>query len=57
MYSVDGLTFTGNRIEKTEAYPGSRPMDGKLFDVKHSGNVKLEDPIASEEKTPALQNQ
>ena len=57
MYSVDGLTFTGNRIEKTEAYPGSRLMDGKLFDVKHSGNVKLEDPIASEEKTPALQNQ
>ena len=44
VYSVDGLTFRGNRLERTQAYPASGEP-GNLFDVKFSDRVVLEEPL------------
>ena len=44
MYSVDGLTFTGNRLERTTAYPAPEAGEWKMFNITDSDNVKLEDP-------------
>ena len=54
MYSVDGLTFVGNRLEKTMAYPAPEGKEGKLFMITDSDNVKVEDPatVSSEEVLP-----
>jgi hypothetical protein len=41
VYSVDGLTVRGNRVEQTTAYPGFVPS-GKLFDITDSVNVSLQ---------------
>jgi hypothetical protein len=44
IYSVDGLTFTGNRLERTRAYPATENADWKMFHITDSDNVKVEDP-------------
>ena len=43
-YSVDGLTFINNKIEKTNAYP-DRHLDSKMFDVVDCDNVIIEKPL------------
>jgi Right handed beta helix region len=42
VYSVDGLTIQGNRVERTTAYP-ARPRDENPFDITNSVNVKIEE--------------
>jgi hypothetical protein len=44
MYSVDGLTFTGNRLERTKAYPAPEEGEWKMFNITDSDNVKVEEP-------------
>jgi hypothetical protein len=44
LYSVDGLTFTGNRLERTKDYPAKEGKEWKMFDITDSDNVKVEDP-------------
>jgi hypothetical protein len=44
IYSVDGLTFVGNRLEKTRDYPVSEGTEGKLFKITDSDDVKVEEP-------------
>ncbi len=44
MYSVDGLTFTGNRLERTDAYPAPEGGEWRMFDITDSDNVKVEAP-------------
>ncbi|WP_158279839.1 right-handed parallel beta-helix repeat-containing protein [Coraliomargarita sinensis] len=44
MYSVDGLTFVDNQLERTEAYPVPEEKEEKLFVITNSENVKVEDP-------------
>jgi hypothetical protein len=44
IYSVDGLTFTGNRLERTKAYPAPEAGGWKMFNITDSDNVKVEDP-------------
>jgi len=44
IYSVDGLTFTGNRLERTNAYPAPEAGEWKPFNITDSDNVKVEDP-------------
>jgi hypothetical protein len=44
IYSVDGLTFIGNRLEKTNAYPAPEQGEWKPFVVTDSNNVKIEEP-------------
>jgi hypothetical protein len=44
IYSVDGLTFTGNRLERTKAYPAPEAGEWKMFSITDSDNVKVEDP-------------
>ena len=41
---VDGLTFTGNRLERTKAYPASKEGEWKMFNITDSDNVKVEEP-------------
>jgi hypothetical protein len=55
MYSVDGLTFTGNRLERTTAYPAPEGQEGKLFIITDSDNVKVEDPKTVSTQKPALE--
>ncbi len=44
IYSVDGLTFTGNRLERTKTYSASKEGEWKMFNITDSDNVKVEDP-------------
>ena len=53
MYSVDGLTFRGNRLEKTQDYPAPEGHAGELFQIVESDNVKVEDPKVITTKQPA----
>lgn len=46
IYSVDSLTFTGNRLERTKAYPAPEAGEWKMFNITDSDNVKVEDPAA-----------
>ncbi|MBK1825670.1 right-handed parallel beta-helix repeat-containing protein [Haloferula rosea] len=50
LYSVDGLTFTGNRLEKTTDYPLPDGQESKLFDVTDSDDVKIEEPSTVSEE-------
>ena len=43
LYSVDGLTFTGNRLERTTDYLAEEG-DWEMFDVTHSDNIKIDPP-------------
>lgn len=47
IYSVDGLTFTGNRIERTSAYPAGEPEDWRMFDINDSDSVRIDKPVAA----------
>lgn len=47
MYSVDGLTFTNNRLERTTAYPAPDGVEGKLFMITDSDHVKVDEPKAA----------
>ena len=44
LYSVDGLTFTGNRLERTKDYPAPEGGEWKMFQITDSDNVKAEAP-------------
>lgn len=52
MYSVDGLTFTGNRLERTTDYPAPEVTEWKMFNITDSENVKLEEPATVSAGTP-----
>lgn len=53
IYSVDGLTFVGNRLEKTKAYPAPETADWKMFHITDSDNVKVEEPATVSNSQPA----
>jgi hypothetical protein len=53
IYSVDGLTFTGNRLERTKAYPAAEGGEWKMFNITDSDNVKVEDPSTISNGQPA----
>jgi hypothetical protein len=53
IYSVDGLTFTGNRLERTKAYPATGSGEWKMFDITDSDNVKVEEPSTIAASQPA----
>jgi hypothetical protein len=42
IYSVDGLIFSNNKIEKSTAYP-EQHKDAKMFEVTNSDNVRIEE--------------
>jgi hypothetical protein len=44
VYSVDGLTFRNNRLERTQDYPADTGKPEPMFDITHSDNVKVEPP-------------
>ncbi|MEY4387907.1 MAG: hypothetical protein RLY20_3190 [Verrucomicrobiota bacterium] len=44
VYSVDGLTFRNNRLERTQDYPAGTGKPEPMFDITHSDNVKVEPP-------------
>jgi hypothetical protein len=52
IYSVDGLTFTGNRLERTRAYPATQTADWKMFHITDSDNVRVEDPTTVSARPP-----
>lgn len=45
LYSVDGITFTGNRLERTNAYPVAEQENWQMFDITDSDNVRIEKPV------------
>ena len=45
MYSVDGLTFRSNRLERTRDYPLSGVKPQPMFDITDSDNVQVEPPM------------
>ncbi len=53
LYSVDGLTFVGNRLERTKAYPAPEGGEWKMFQITDSDNIKLEDPATLSATQPA----
>lgn len=53
IYSVDGLTFAGNQLERTSDYPVPVGEAGKLFMITDSDDVKVEDPKAASTRHPA----
>jgi parallel beta-helix repeat protein len=44
IYSMDGLTFRSNRLEKTQDCPSSPGTAGKLFAITNSDHIKVENP-------------
>ena len=42
--AVDGLSFVGNRLEKTRDYPAPEGQEEKLFMITDSDHVKVENP-------------
>jgi hypothetical protein len=54
IYSVDGLTFVSNQLEKNQAYPAPEGQEGKLFMITDSDHVKVEDPITVSTKQPKI---
>ncbi len=58
LYSVDGLNFVGNRLERTKDYPAPQTADWKMFDITDSDNVKVEDPamVSPGQQTPTSMN-
>jgi hypothetical protein len=45
IYSVDGLTFRSNRLERTQAYPAGAAKPQSMFDITDSDNVQVEPPM------------
>ena len=52
MYSVDGLTFTNNRLERTTAYPAPDGREGKMFMITDSDQVIVDEPKAASTGEP-----
>lgn len=52
MYSVDGLTFVGNQLERTQDYPSSGGQQGKLFMITDSDHVKVDEPKTVSTREP-----
>jgi len=46
IYSVDGLMFKGNRLERTTAYPARPGPPAPMFNVVNSDNIQTE-PVAA----------
>lgn len=44
IYSVDGLRFTKNRLERTNDYPAPKNGEWEMFQVTDSDNVEIEKP-------------
>jgi hypothetical protein len=44
VYSVDGLTFEGNRLERTREYPAQEEPAGAFFEITDSDNVHTQKP-------------
>jgi hypothetical protein len=44
LYSVDGLTFRSNRVEKTTAYPPREGATPEMFVIEGCANLKIEKP-------------
>ena len=44
-YSVDGLIFRDNRLEKTQDYPVPEGKTRKFFDIVDSDNIHVEEPV------------
>ena len=44
IYSVNGLRFLGNRLERTHEYPAVATEDGGLFQITDSDRVDVENP-------------
>jgi hypothetical protein len=53
IYSVDGLTFVDNRLERTKAYPAPEGNERNPFVITDSDNVKIEAPKAVSNRPPA----
>lgn len=53
IYSVDGLTFVDNRLERTKAYPAPEGNERNPFVITDSDNVKIEAPKAVSNRQPA----
>jgi hypothetical protein len=53
IYSVDGLTFTGNRLEPTRDYPLPNGKTAPLFAITDSDRVKIEEPSTLATGQPA----
>jgi hypothetical protein len=51
VYSVDGLTFRNNRLERTQAYPAGAAKPGPVFDITDSDHVKVEPPLLAPKQT------
>ena len=45
VYSVDGLTFRSNRLQRTQDYPAGAAKPEPMFDITDSDNVKVEPPV------------
>jgi hypothetical protein len=52
MYSVDGLTFTGNRLVRTRDYPAPEEGEWNMFHITDSDNVKVEEPSTVSATSP-----
>jgi hypothetical protein len=52
IYSVDGLSFSGNRLERTKAYPAQQGSAWKMFKITDSDNVKIDDPATVSAMSP-----
>jgi hypothetical protein len=51
VYSVDGLTFRNNRLERTQAYPAGAAKPEPMFDITDSDHVKVEPPLLAPKQT------
>ena len=45
LYSVDGLIFRNNRLERTQAYPSTGKPANNLFEITDSDRVQVEPPV------------
>lgn len=52
IYSVDGLIFRSNRLERTQAYPAGTTKPEPMFDITDSDNVKVEPPVLLTARQP-----
>jgi hypothetical protein len=59
VYSVDGLTFHNNRLERTQDYPTGNTKPEPMFDITNSDNVKVEPPtiLTAKQAGPAQKMQ
>lgn len=53
LYSVEQLTFRENTLERTNDYPVEGSRNGELFNIVHSDNVSVENPLPGMFISPA----